>query len=57
MKELTKHGVMGRGLLTFYEQNKAVYTIVVKSFMSEFLINLITNAQFVKLLILIVILL
>jgi hypothetical protein len=57
MKELTRHGIMGRGLLAFYEQNNAVYTIVVKSFMSEFLINLITNAHFVKLLILIVILL
>jgi hypothetical protein len=48
--------ILSESLVTFYNQNQSTVTIVLKSVMSDFLVHLIVNGDFVKILILLVIL-
>jgi hypothetical protein len=50
------NNIISKELICFYNTNSSVYTLVVKSFMSEFLISLITNANFAKLILILIIL-
>ena len=56
LNKLYNKRILSRGLLTFYNENNSVHTLVIKSFMSEFLINIFTNANFVKIMLIILIL-
>ncbi len=57
LEQLTSKNIISQNLLGFYNSNSQVYPLIVKTFMTEFIIDIVLTGKFAKILIILLILL